>query len=102
MMSNDHTTTRLRIQGLVQQLGEDEGVLRERAAERLGTSSGEIQDAVLIKRSLDARGRPNFVCHVEVEIEAARAIDPSSLPHGVSEAPRARVARAARVQPLAH
>ena len=77
------TQDRLIVSGVRLELDEDESVLRERAAEKLGVAADDLADVTLLKRSLDARHRPRFVCNVEVGMEAA----PSNLPPGVREAP---------------
>jgi uncharacterized FAD-dependent dehydrogenase len=60
---------RLRVNGLSLELGESEERLRERAAKRLGLQANELLDFALVKRSLDARGRPAWMCNVDVVVE---------------------------------
>ncbi len=76
---------RLRIEGVRRQLDESEEVLRGRAAKMLDVSEDAIQELTLLKRSLDARGKPRFFYHLEVALEAARALD--TLPKNVTHAP---------------
>lgn len=76
---------RLQIGGLKRELGEDEGVLRERAARVLGVDAGAIKELELLKRSMDARKRPLFIYQVEVELAAGVKL--RKLPDGVEEAP---------------
>lgn len=59
---------RLRVNGLTLELGESEDRLRERAAKRLGLQATELLDFALVKRSLDARGRPQWMCNVDVVV----------------------------------
>lgn len=74
---------RLRVQGLVRELGENEGVLKERAAAKLGVAPSDVLDVDLVKRSMDARKKPHYICNVDV-ILAER---PRKLPSDVFEAP---------------
>lgn len=76
---------RLQIGGLKRELGEDEGVLRERAARVLGVDASAIKELELLKRSMDARKRPLFIYQVEVELAAGVKL--RKLPDGVEEAP---------------
>ena len=75
----------LRIEGIKRALEEDEDVLLERAAKRLDVAADEIAELTLLKRSLDARGKPNFLYHVEVVLDGARKLE--KLPAGVQRAP---------------
>jgi hypothetical protein len=72
-------TTRLHIEGLRRDVEEPEEVVRERAASKLGVSDDDIAQLTILKRSLDARGRPRFMYNVEVELDAP----PAKLPRGV-------------------
>jgi uncharacterized FAD-dependent dehydrogenase len=75
---------RLHIGGLKREIGEDEGVLRERAARVLGVDAGAIAELELVKRSMDARKRPVFIYQVEVEL--APGVTLKRLPDGVEPA----------------
>ncbi|MEZ4460199.1 MAG: NAD(P)/FAD-dependent oxidoreductase [bacterium] len=57
---------RLRVNGIVRDLAENESVLRQRAASKLGVRAEDLVSVELVKRSLDARKRPQFVCNVDV------------------------------------
>lgn len=83
MSTGESKLDRLLLHGLRVEWGEDESVLRQRAADKLGVASGDLVDVELIKRSLDARGRPRHVCSVMVTIDGK----PSNLPNDVREAP---------------
>lgn len=77
--------SRLRIHGVSVDFGTltDEQLRRE-AAQRLNLSSDAIREVVLVKRSLDARRRPRFICSVDVVIEGAA---PARMPRDVVMAP---------------
>ncbi len=72
-------TTRLHIEGLRRDVEEPEEIVRERAASKLGVAADDIAQLTILKRSLDARGRPRFMYNVEVELDAS----PGKLPRGV-------------------
>lgn len=78
-----NTTQRLRVNGVVRDLGESESVLKARAAKKLGVDLSDIVSVELVKRSLDARKRPQFVCNVDVVLCQAL----SKLPNDVFETP---------------
>lgn len=67
-------SVRLQISGLRRDYAEDETVLQERAAARLGVDVSEIAQLEILKRSLDARRRPTFMYNVEVELESGRGM----------------------------
>ena len=71
--------------GLRRDLEEPEEVLWQRAADRLGVERGALTDLELLRRSLDARGRPRFIYHVEVRLAEGRALE--ELPSQVRRAP---------------
>jgi len=77
--------TRLRIPGLFRDLTEPDEVLRLRAAERIGVDPANLRDVELVKRSLDARRKPRFVCTVDVTLDGA----PRRLGADITEAPSA-------------
>ncbi len=70
---------RLRVPGLRLELGEPEETLRRAAAKRLGVSLDELREVSLVRRSLDARGKPRWTCTVEVTLQST----PRSLPGDV-------------------
>lgn len=74
---------RLRVQGLVRALGESEAVLHQRAAKKLGVTLDDIVSVELIKRSMDARKRPQYICNVEVVLRQPLKV----LPNEVVECP---------------
>ena len=77
---------RYRVLSLRLGIEESEEALRGRAAERLGVSPAEVASLQLTRRSLDARGRPRWVCHVEVSLVPGARLRGKSLPRGVEEA----------------
>ncbi|MFP4596961.1 MAG: NAD(P)/FAD-dependent oxidoreductase [Persicimonas sp.] len=85
-MSDSNAKARFRVNNLVRYLDEEESVVRERAADKLGVDEGELADFALIKRSLDARHKPRFMYNVEVELEDARTFG-DKLPTNVQNAP---------------
>ena len=97
MASEQPSARRLRIEGVRRHFDESEEVVRERAAARLRVDAEAIQDLVLLKRSLDARGKPRFTYHVEVALEPARAL--KRLPKGVTVAPPPGALKARRFRP---
>jgi uncharacterized FAD-dependent dehydrogenase len=70
---------RLRVTGVVRALDEPDEVLASRAASRAGLSSDEVTGLEIVKRSLDARGKPRYVHTVDIEVEQV----PETLPGGV-------------------
>ncbi len=84
--SDDAGVVRLRVSDLRRDFADDESTVWELAAERLGVPRGDLRDLELIKRSLDARGRPTFIYNVEVGLERSDALS-DNLPHGVKPAP---------------
>ncbi|MFU8803719.1 MAG: FAD-binding protein, partial [Bradymonadaceae bacterium] len=81
MTRSKHEMTRLHMTGLKRDFSEDESVLKDRAAKKLGVARDAISSCTILKRSLDARHRPTFVYHVEVELEPSNALE--NLPSGV-------------------
>jgi uncharacterized FAD-dependent dehydrogenase len=61
---------RYRVSNLPLWLDEDESVLVTRAAERLGLSAAALREALVVRRSLDARkrGHPRWLVNLEVEV----------------------------------
>lgn len=74
---------RYRAHNVIRDFEEPEDVLTERVAAKLDVSPANIRDVQLIKRSLDARGRPRFVCSVDVILDSPL----KSTPNDVFEAP---------------
>jgi uncharacterized protein len=62
---------RYRVSNIPLWLDEDESQLVRRAAERLGIGASHLSDAIVIRRSLDARkkGRPRWLVNLEVTVE---------------------------------
>jgi len=62
---------RYRVSNLPLWLDEDESRLTQRAAEKLGVSAGTLRDAVVLRRSLDARkkGHIRWLVNLEVTVE---------------------------------
>ncbi|RDV39462.1 FAD-binding protein [Bradymonadaceae bacterium TMQ3] len=82
---NQSKSKRLRVGDLRVDFQSDESELRIQAAKKLGVSPSDIEEVEILKRSLDARGRPRYVYNVEVALSEARAL--GRLPEGVKEAP---------------
>jgi uncharacterized FAD-dependent dehydrogenase len=85
-MAQKKAPKRFRVNNLVRYLDEDEQVVRERAAAKLGVDASELADFALIRRSMDARHKPRFMYNVEVAIEDAASFD--ELPTNVQDAPQ--------------
>jgi uncharacterized FAD-dependent dehydrogenase len=70
---------RYRVSNIPLWLDEDESLLIQRAAERLGVSREHLSELLVVRRSLDARkrGHPRWLVNVEVELDGA--------PHGAGE-----------------
>jgi len=77
-MTNEIPLRRLRVMGLTLGLDEPEELLRKRAAKHLKVSLDQLRDVTLAKRSLDARGRPVWMCNVDV-VAAIRGNVPSDV-----------------------
>lgn len=71
---------RLRVPGVAIELDGDEVDLLQRVASRLRLSTDSIHATELVRRSLDARRKPRWVCTVDVTVDSL----PSSLPGDVS------------------
>lgn len=76
---------KLRLHGLHLELGEPESALKSAAAARLSVAADDVIGVELVKRSLDARKRPRYVCSADVELERV----PRRLPPDVMLAPDA-------------
>src|SRR5690554_4434530 len=85
MAMNQSKIKRLRVGDLRVDFQSDPSELRAQAAKKLGVNPGDIEDVEILKRSLDARGRPRYVYNVEVALSEAQAL--GRLPEGVKEAP---------------
>jgi uncharacterized protein len=86
MSKQDNSSTmRLIVSGVSRDFTEDESVLVDRAAKKLGVGKDAIASCTIVKRSLDARHRPTFVYHVEVALEASAKL--GRLPTDVQPAP---------------
>ncbi len=74
----------LRIHGLSIELTEpQDAALRRAAAQHLNMAAADLRSVTLVKRSIDARRKPRFICSVDVEVDAA----PKKLPTDVAVAP---------------
>lgn len=80
---------RYRVHGVVLGLEEPESELRPKVAKALGLSAGELLDVTLVKRSLDARGRPSWTCNVDAVTQSAVNLkgDVVEMP-GLKDAPK--------------
>lgn len=74
---------RYRVHGLRRAFDEPDDVLASRAAQKLNVSLDDVIGFELVKRSLDARGKPRFVCSADIELSNA----PGTLPGDVVDAP---------------
>lgn len=74
-MSSPFAFERVRVQGIVRELGEGESVVLDRACNAAGCTPADVLDWSLFRRSIDARGRraPRFEHIVDLEIPAAAA-----------------------------
>ncbi len=86
---------RYRVLNLPLWLDEDEGLLVRRAAERLGVSPEHVRDALVVRRSLDARkkGHARWLVNLEVTVEglvAGAPADVSVVPDPAPPPPRVR------------
>ena len=89
---------RYRVSNIPLWLDEDDALLVRRAAERLGVSRASLSDALVVRRSLDARkkGNPRWLVNLEVAVEgevhgAPADVAPVSAPEPApSRPPRAR------------
>lgn len=77
---------RYRVSNLPLWLDEDDALLTRRAAERLGVSPEHLQEALIVRRSLDARkkGRPRWLVNLEVTVTGPIR---EALPADVAPAP---------------
>ncbi len=66
---------RYRVSNIPLWLDEDDALLTRRAAERLGISPEHLSEALVVRRSLDARkrGHPRWLVNLEVEVEGSIA-----------------------------
>ncbi|HEX8908846.1 MAG TPA: FAD-dependent oxidoreductase [Anaeromyxobacteraceae bacterium] len=78
---------RYRVVNIPLWLDEDEALLAERAAQKLGVGRGALRDVAVLRRSLDARkkGHPRWLVNLEVaidgEVAGTRAdVSPAPLP----------------------
>jgi uncharacterized FAD-dependent dehydrogenase len=72
---------RYRVSNLPLWLDEDEGLLVRRAAERLGVAAEHVKDALVVRRSLDARkkGHARWLVNLEVTLEGELAGAPADV-----------------------
>jgi hypothetical protein len=69
---------RYRVSNIPLWLDEDESCLVRRAAERLGLSTEHLDEALVVRRSLDARkrGHPRWLINLEVSVAGDVPGDP--------------------------
>jgi uncharacterized FAD-dependent dehydrogenase len=93
---------RYRIQNLPQRLDEGEEALLRRAAERLSLAPSALRDAVVLRRSLDARqkGRARWLVSLEVTVDGALAAVPSDVIPAPAPAPPPVRARPPAAPPI--
>jgi len=87
---------RYRVSNIPLWLDEDDALLARRAAERLGVSPASLRDALVIRRSLDARkkGHPRWLVNLEVTLEGEVQGAPADVqPAPAPEPPPSRVRR---------
>lgn len=85
---------RYRISGIPLWLDEDEGLVLQRAAERVGVSPAHLRDVLVVRRSLDARkkGHARWLVNVEVSVDGEVRGAPADVTLAPEpEAPPARV-----------
>ncbi|MFY3746613.1 NAD(P)/FAD-dependent oxidoreductase [Anaeromyxobacter sp. Red801] len=93
---------RYRVSNIPLWLDEDEALLTRRAAERLGVSAAHLRDALVIRRSLDARkkGHARWLVNLEVTVEGeVRGAGADVTPAPAPEPPAPRV-RAPAARPI--
>jgi uncharacterized FAD-dependent dehydrogenase len=93
---------RYRVSNIPLWLDEDESILLERAAERLRVSREHLGEAIVVRRSLDARkrGHPRWLVNLEVELAGtARELPQDVIEVPAPEPPPVRV-RAPAVPPM--
>jgi uncharacterized FAD-dependent dehydrogenase len=93
---------RYRVSNIPLWLDEDEALLVRRAAERLGVSPEHLRDALVVRRSLDARkkGHVRWLVNLEVTLDGALASAPPDVsPAPLPEPPPPR-ARAPEARPV--
>jgi len=80
---------RYRIQNLPQRLEEDQEALLRKAAERLSLPPSALRDAVVLRRSLDARkkGQVRWLVSLEVTLDAPLASPPADVIPAPAPAP---------------
>jgi uncharacterized FAD-dependent dehydrogenase len=93
---------RYRVTNLPLWLDEDESLLVRRAAERLGVSPEHVRDALVVRRSLDARkkGHARWLVNLEVTVEgkiAGTPADVAVVPTPAPPPPRVRPPAAAPI-----
>ena len=93
---------RYRVSNIPLWLDEDESLVVQRAAERLGVAREHLSEALVVRRSLDARkrGHPRWLMNLEVELSGElRGAPPEVVPVPAPEPTPARV-RAPSLPPL--
>jgi len=92
---------RYRVRDIPLWLEEDESVLLGRAAERLGLPAEALRDALVVRRSLDARrrGHPRWLVNLEVEADGPARASADVAPVAEPAPPPPRV-RAPAILPL--
>jgi uncharacterized FAD-dependent dehydrogenase len=93
---------RYRVQNLPLWLDEDEGLLARRAAERLGLSPEHLRDALVVRRSLDARkkGHARWLVNLEVTVVGSIAATPADVTVVPDPAPPPPRVRAPAARPI--
>src|SRR5512133_1823317 len=93
---------RYRISNIPLWLDEDESLLTRRAAERLGVSPEHVRDALLVRRSLDARkkGHARWLVNLEVTVDGEVAGAPADVAVVPAPAPPPARVRAPAARPI--
>ncbi len=93
---------RYRVQNLSVWLNDDEALLVQRAAERLGIAPSGISDLSVVRRSLDARkkGHPRWLVNVEVCVEGELRRVPSDVAPAPTPEPAPAPVRVPNVRPI--
>ncbi len=88
-MTQPAETKSLRIDGVRVEFEQrnQEGIVAEQAARRLGVPTDAIEEVTVVRESMDARGRPTLVFNVDAKVDAG--VVPETLPGGIRSSPGA-------------
>ncbi|WP_242395729.1 NAD(P)/FAD-dependent oxidoreductase [Anaeromyxobacter oryzisoli] len=93
---------RYRVSNIPLWLDEDDALIVRRAAERLGVASASLSDALVVRRSLDARkkGHPRWLVNLEVSLEGELRGAPADVSPVSPPAPAPSPARRPETPPV--